>query len=67
VNKDGQVTALDAQVGGQFLGGQIPADAINLLNMASVHHDQSSGDRCKQNDCTDILRYVAGRLNCYFQ
>ena len=67
VNKDGQVTALDAQVGGQFLGGQIPADAINLLNMASVRHDQSSGDRCRQNDCTYILRYVAGRYNCYFQ
>lgn len=67
VNKDGQVTMADYTAGEDFLAGRIPAESVNLLNLASVHHDQAYGDRCKNTDTRDIRWYLDGRLNCYFQ
>jgi hypothetical protein len=64
INGDGVVNIVDAMFGAQYLVGL--RENIHQLNMASVHHNGSSGDIKNIIDCMYIAQYVVGVRDCYF-
>lgn len=63
---EGDVDIIDAMYGAQYIVGIRPLDDICLLNLASVHDDDSR-DIANITDCMYIAQYVIGMRNEYFE
>ncbi len=59
VNGDDRISIADAMFIAQYLAGNRPASNLNLLNAASVKHDQN-GDKISIADAMFIAQYLAG-------
>ncbi|RLE70955.1 MAG: hypothetical protein DRJ43_00845 [Thermoprotei archaeon] len=65
-NGDGKITIADAMFIAQYLAGNRPASDLNLLNAASVKHDDK-GDRITIADAMFIAQYLAGLRDEYMK
>ena len=59
-NIDDRVSVADAMFIAQYLAGNRPASDLNLLNAASVKHDDAEGDKISIADAMFIVQYLAG-------
>ena len=64
-NNDGRVNIVDAMFIAQYLAGNRPASQLNLLNAASVKHDQNS-DKINIADAMFIAQYLVGLRDSNF-